>query len=59
MRHYSDLPEERLHQDGEALLKPLHLSDDDIDALVAFLRTLTSREFPQVNAPGAARGLPK
>jgi len=52
VRHYSDLPEERLHQDGEALLKPLHLSEQEIDALVAFLRTLTSRQFPQVNPAG-------
>lgn len=47
VRHYSDLPEDRLHQDGEALLKPLRLSPDEVDALVAFLQTLTSREFPK------------
>jgi len=49
VRHYSELPEDRLHQDGEALLKPLNLSAQEIDALVAFLRTLTSRGFPDDN----------
>ncbi|TRZ68140.1 MAG: hypothetical protein D4S02_04165 [Rhodocyclaceae bacterium] len=49
VRHYSELPVERLHQDGEALLKPLNLSEADIDSLVAFLRTLTSRQFPQMD----------
>ena len=48
VRHYSELPEDRLHQDGEALLKPLKLSEEEIGALVAFLRTLTSRSFPPV-----------
>ena len=46
VRHYSELPEDRLHQDGEALLKPLRLTDAEADDLVAFLRTLTSRSFP-------------
>ena len=49
VRHYSELNEERLHQDGEALLKPLHLAEQEIDDLVAFLRSLTSRTFPDVN----------
>lgn len=52
LRHYSELPEDRLHQDGEALLKPLHLSEADMDSLVTFLRTLTSREFPTVDVSG-------
>ena len=38
--HYSDIPEDRLHQDGEKLLRPLHLSDAEKADLVAFLRTL-------------------
>ena len=53
VRHYSELNEDRLHQDGEALLKPLRLSEQESEDLVAFLRTLTSRSFPDVNAaPG-------
>jgi len=59
VRHYSELPEDRLHQDGEALLKPLHLAENEIDALVAFLRTLTSRQFPEVNPLGPACELPR
>ena len=44
VRHYSAIPEDRLHQDGEALLKPLRLSETEIDDLVAFLRSLTSSD---------------
>ena len=40
--HYSDLDVDRLHADGEALLKPLRLTDTEIDDLVAFLETLGS-----------------
>ncbi|TSA17293.1 MAG: hypothetical protein D4R74_02910 [Betaproteobacteria bacterium] len=50
VRHYSELNEDRLHQDGEALLKPLHLSAGESEDLVAFLRTLTSSSFPDVSA---------
>ena len=50
VRHYSEIPEDRLHQDGEALLKPLRLTEAESDDLVAFLRTLTSQSFPAVNA---------
>jgi cytochrome c peroxidase len=50
VRHYSALNEERLHQDGEALLKPLHLSTQEMDDLVAFLHTLTSLELSQPKA---------
>jgi cytochrome c peroxidase len=53
VRHYSGLNEDRLHQDGEALLKPLRLTEQESEDLVAFLRTLTSRMFPDVSAtPG-------
>jgi cytochrome c peroxidase len=48
VRHYSELNEDRLHQDGEALLKALRLSDAESEDLVAFLRTLTSRSFPDL-----------
>ncbi len=54
VRHYSELPEDRLHQDGEALLKPLRLTESESDDLVAFLRTLTSQSFPDVSAAPVA-----
>ena len=50
VQHYSEIPEDRLHQDGEALLKPLRLTEGEANDLVAFLRTLTSKTFPEVNA---------
>ncbi len=40
-RHYSEINEERLHSDGERLLKPLRLSTRDINDLVAFLLSLS------------------
>ena len=54
VRHYSELNQERLHQDGEALLKLLRLSQPESEDLVAFLQTLTSRTFPQVQGAPAA-----
>jgi cytochrome c peroxidase len=39
--HYSELNEERLHADGEALLKPLKLSEREITDLIAFLESLS------------------
>jgi cytochrome c peroxidase len=39
--HYSDLNEERLHADGERILRPLKLSPQEVDDLVAFLESLT------------------
>ena len=41
VRHYSDLNLDRLHADGEAILKPLKLSEQEITDLVAFLESLT------------------
>lgn len=41
VRHYSDLNEERLHADGQRLLRALHLNEREIDDLVAFLETLS------------------
>jgi len=41
MRHYSDIDEERLHADGERILKKLHLTPREIDDLVVFLQSLT------------------
>lgn len=42
VRHYSELDEERLHTDGEKILKPLRLTDGEISDVVAFLETLSS-----------------
>jgi cytochrome c peroxidase len=41
VKFYSELNEERLHADGEKILKPLRLGEPEIDDLVAFLETLT------------------
>jgi cytochrome c peroxidase len=40
VRHYSELPEERLHSDGERILRRLDLSAQEVDDLVAFLESL-------------------
>lgn len=41
VRHYSELNEERLHADGERILRPLKLSPAQAADLVAFLRSLS------------------
>ena len=41
VRHYSELSPDRVHADGERLLKPLHLSDAEVADLVAFLESLS------------------
>jgi len=41
VQHYSHLPEDRLHTDGERILRPLQLSDQQADDLAAFLRSLS------------------
>jgi cytochrome c peroxidase len=42
IRHYSELNEERLHADGERVLKRLGLSAQEVEDLVAFLESLSS-----------------
>jgi cytochrome c peroxidase len=42
VRHYSELDMERIHAHGEQLLRPLKLSEAEIDDLVAFLESLTA-----------------
>jgi len=42
VRHYSNLDLDRLHADGEQLLRPLDLDKYDVDALVAFLESLSA-----------------
>ena len=48
VRHYSEIDPDRLHSDGEAILKPLRLSDAESADLVAFLESLseTSSALP-------------
>jgi cytochrome c peroxidase len=41
VKHYSELNEERLHADGEKILRPLKLSEAEIDDLVKFLESLS------------------
>ena len=41
VRHYSELDEERLHADGERILRPLKLSPAQSADLAAFLRSLS------------------
>ncbi len=52
VRHYSDLDAERLHGDGDAILKPLKLLPAEIDDVRAFLDSLTSHPAPE----GAVEG---
>jgi cytochrome c peroxidase len=41
LRHYDEIDAERLHADGERILRPLRLSAQERADLVAFLRTLS------------------
>jgi cytochrome c peroxidase len=41
VKHYSNLDEERLHADGDRILRPLKLSEPEIDDLVKFLESLS------------------
>ncbi len=65
--HYSKLDESRIHSSAQPLLRPLGLSTEEVDALVAFLETLTDaagadRPRPRLDGacadapPAAARG---
>jgi cytochrome c peroxidase len=40
VKHYSEINEDRLHADGEKILRKLHLTPSEIDDLVAFLESL-------------------
>jgi len=53
VKHYSEIDLDRLHADGERILKPLHLTEQEIDDLVAFLESLT--EKAETRAAKAAR----
>jgi cytochrome c peroxidase len=54
VRHYSELDEDRIHADGERLLKPLRLSPPEIDDLLAFLRTLADPAGASARRPPPA-----
>ena len=54
IRHYSEVDEERLHADGERLVRPLRLRNSEIDDLVAFLNSLSSLRTPAIAAPTIA-----
>jgi cytochrome c peroxidase len=43
--HYSELNEERLHADGEQILRRLSLTSAEIDDLVEFLKTLSAPDL--------------
>jgi cytochrome c peroxidase len=60
--HYSGISPDRLHSDGEALLKPLGLPPAEVDDLVAFLRSITdplaanrAKELSQMAASRSSR----
>jgi cytochrome c peroxidase len=45
VKHYSEIDEDRLHADGERILRPLHLSEFEIDDVVAFLESLSDGDM--------------
>jgi cytochrome c peroxidase len=51
VQHYSDLNEERLHADGERILKPLKLTAQEQADLLAFLRSLGGLGTPPTTRP--------
>jgi|JI10StandDraft_1071094.scaffolds.fasta_scaffold135881_3 cytochrome c peroxidase len=51
VRHYSEIDEDRLHSDGERILRPLHLSESEIDDLLAFLESLSPDDPMESPAP--------
>jgi cytochrome c peroxidase len=46
INHYSELDEERLHADGQRILKPLRLSPDEASDLLVFLESVSSFTSP-------------
>jgi cytochrome c peroxidase len=44
VKFYSELNEERLHSDGEKILKPLHLTPREAEDLRVFLESLSASE---------------
>jgi cytochrome c peroxidase len=57
VKHYSELDMDRVHADGESLLRPLRLTDHEANDLVAFLESLTDpRASEAPRAPPAIAG---
>jgi cytochrome c peroxidase len=52
VRHYSELNEDRLHADGERILRPLQLNAGEIDDLIAFLESLSDAGKPFIRRSG-------
>ena len=46
VKHYSDLDPDRLHADGERILKPLNLTKGESADLIAFLESLSDPQKP-------------
>lgn len=61
VRHYSELNEERLHADGERILRPLKLTPAQSADLLAFLRSLDAPYPGQSGrrAPAACQAAPR
>jgi cytochrome c peroxidase len=65
VQHYSELDENRLHADGERILRRLRLAAPEADDLVAFLETLSdpgagsSRPRPEGGAARVSRACPR
>jgi cytochrome c peroxidase len=51
LRHYSELDEDRLHADGERILRRLNLKPNEINDLLAFLETLTDADGERRRIP--------
>ena len=58
IEHYSNLNEERLHADGERILRPLHLTLSEKGDLLAFLQTLTPIKPPVWQPPARTTDCP-
>ena len=57
--HYSNLNLDRLHADGEQILKPLRLNDGERADLVAFLRSLSDPSATRWRRPAADAAPPR
>ncbi len=53
LRHYSELDESRIHASAVPVLRPLRLSVDETDALLAFLQSLTDARGADRPRPAA------
>ncbi|MGH6622718.1 MAG: cytochrome-c peroxidase [Burkholderiaceae bacterium] len=59
LKHYSELDEDRLHADGEKLLRPLKLSNAETNDLLAFLESLTDADGANRPRPAPPRDCPE